>query len=438
MRRLLGLLCLMVVGCTADVENNKRNNGATEPSNTMATVAGVDCDDNVCVLSGVITENFTMTADNVYLLRGGVFIGDDLSENTLTIEAGTTIYGESNSDGMLIIRRNANILAEGTVDKPIVFTSSKNLGSRTRGDWGGIVINGNASINSCGDQEFCEAQGEGGTGLYGGNDPDDDSGVLKYVRIEFAGTLVSPDNELNGLALQGVGANTTLDFIQIHMNADDGVEFFGGNANIKHLVVSGVGDDALDWTDGWQGNGQYIVLQQHLDAGDNGIEADNNGENNIVTPMSNPTLANMTIIGSGGASSDIGVLLREGTGAFIANSLVYGWGDASIDIDGDATWANADLGDLAMVGTSVDSDSNFKIDDGEPQLVEDWFYAEGSNEEGGFALIDPQNQTSPNFLPTEIINGAVFVDDSFFDDVSFIGAMGDEDWTLGWTAYPEA
>ena len=438
MRRLLGLLCLITVACTADVENGNRNNGVTEPSNTMATVAGVDCDDNVCVLSGVITEDFTMTADNVYLLRGGVFIGDDLSQNTLTIEPGTTIYGESNSDGMLIVRRNAKILAEGTVDEPIVFTSSKNLGSRTRGDWGGLILNGNAPINSCGDQEFCEAQGEGGTGLYGGNDPDDNSGVLKYVRIEFAGTLVSPDNELNGLALQGVGANTTLDFVQIHMNADDGVEFFGGNANIKHLVVSGVGDDALDWTDGWQGNAQYVVLQQHLDAGDNGIEADNNGENNIVTPMSNPTLANMTIIGSGGASSDIGVLLREGTGAFIANSLIYGWGDASLDVDGDATWANADLGDLAMVGTLVDSDTNFKIDDGEPQLVEDWFYAEDSNEEGGFALIDPQNQTSPNFLPTETINGAVFVDDSFFDDVSFIGAMGDEDWTLGWTAYPEA
>ena len=438
MRRLFGLLCLMVVGCTADVENNKRNNGVTGPSNTMATVAGVDCEDNLCVLTGTITEDYTMTANNAYLLRGGVFIGDDTSENTLTIEPGTIIYGETNSDGMLVVRRNAKIMAEGPAEAPIVMTSSKNEGLRTRGDWGGVIINGNAPINSCGKKGFCEAFGEGGTGFYGGTNPDDSSGVLKYVRIEFAGTLISPDNELNGLALQGVGANTTLDYIQVHMNADDGVEFFGGTADIKHLVVSGVGDDALDWTDGWQGNGQYIVLQQHLDAGDNGIEADNNGENNIAAPMSNPTLANMTIIGSGGASSDIGALLREGTGAFIANSLIYGWGDASIDVDGDATWANADLGDLAMVGTSVDSDTNFKIDDGEPQLVEDWFYAEDSNEEGGFALIDPQNQVSPNFLPTETINGAVFVDDSFFDDVSFIGAMGDEDWTLGWTAYPEA
>jgi hypothetical protein len=311
MRRLFGLLCLMVVGCTADVENNKRNNGVTGPSNTMATVAGVDCEDNLCVLTGTITEDYTMTANNAYLLRGGVFIGDDTSENTLTIEPGTIIYGETNSDGMLVVRRNAKIMAEGTAEAPIVMTSSKNEGLRTRGDWGGVIINGNAPINSCGKKGFCEAFGEGGTGFYGGTNLDDSSGVLKYVRIEFAGTLISPDNELNGLALQGVGANTTLDYIQVHMNADDGVEFFGGTADIKHLVVSGVGDDALDWTDGWQGNGQYIVLQQHLDAGDNGIEADNNGENNIAAPMSNPTLSNLTIVGSGGASSDLGIYYEK-------------------------------------------------------------------------------------------------------------------------------
>ena len=434
MIRLIGLLCLMV-GCTAEVEKNARNMADTEP---VSTVAGVDCEDNLCILSGTIVDDYTMTADNAYLLRGGVFIGDDTSENTLTIEPGTVIYGETNSDGMLVVRRNAKIMAEGTAEAPIVMTSSKNEGSRTRGDWGGVIINGNAPINSCGDVDFCEAQGEGGTGLYGGNDSQDNSGILKYVRIEFAGTLVSPDNELNGIALQGVGSGTTLEYIQVHMNADDGVEFFGGNVSIKHLVVSGVGDDAIDWTDGWQGNGQFIVLQQHLDAGDNGIEADNNGENNTVTPMSNPTLSNMTIIGSGGASSDIGVLLREGTGVFIANSLIYGWGDASIDIDGDATWANADVGDLLTAGTLVDSDINFKIDNGEPHLVEDWFYAEDGNAEKGFSLIDPQNQVSPNFLPSETVNEAIFVDNSFFDDVGFIGAMGDVDWSAGWAAYPEA
>ena len=133
---------------------------------------------------------------------------------------------------MLVVRRNAQIMAEGTVEEPIIFTSSKEPGSRARGDWGGLIINGNAPINSCSDntEEFCEAFGEGGTGFYGGNDPSDDSGVLKYVRVEFAGTLVSPENELNGIAFQGVGSGTEIDYIQVHMNADDGIEFFGGAA----------------------------------------------------------------------------------------------------------------------------------------------------------------------------------------------------------------
>jgi hypothetical protein len=435
MRYLVSLVGLVLMSCAGDIENKDRDSRST------ASTDMVECDNNVCILSGDIVEDYYMTSENIYLLRGGVFIGDDVNPTVLTIEPGTTIYGESNSDGMLVIRRNAKIIAQGTVDKPIVFTSSKEEGFRNRGDWGGVIINGNAPVNSCGvdfDGDVCEAFGEGGAGFYGGNNPDDDSGILEYVRVEFAGTLLSPDNELNGIAFQGVGSGTRLNYIHVHMNADDGVEFFGGTANIKHLVVTGVGDDALDWTDGWQGSGQYVILQQHLDAGDNGIEADNNGENNMATPMSNPTLSNMTIIGSGGASSDLGILLREGTGAFIANTLVYGWGDASLDVDGDATWANADDGDLAMVGTLVDSDTNFKLDDGEPQLVEDWFYADNSNEEGGFALTDAQNQTEPNFLPVDIIDGAVTMEDPFFEEVSFIGAMGDIDWTLDWTAYPDA
>ena len=227
----------------------------------------VECADGVCVLSGTITEDLTLTADTAWLLRGGVFIGDDENETVLTVEAGTIVYGESSTDGMLVIRRNARMIAEGTADAPIVFTSSKAEGSRARGDWGGIVINGNAPINACAeDSEGCEAFGEGGTGWYGGSDADDDSGVLKYVRVEFAGTLVSPDNELNGIAFQGVGAGTEIDFVQVHMNADDGVEFFGGTVNARHMVLTGIGDDSLDWTDGWQGNAQFLVAQQYDDA----------------------------------------------------------------------------------------------------------------------------------------------------------------------------
>ena len=426
MKNILGLMGLLAVACVTDEDIRDGRSGSSS-----------SCEDNVCILTGIFLEDLHLTADNIYLLRGGVYIGDDVGETTLTIDAGVKIYGESSSDGMLVVTRNSKIIAEGTADAPIVFTSSKEEGSRTRGDWGGIIINGNAPINSCGDGGFCEAFGEGATGYYGGDNPEDNSGILRYVRVEFAGTLVSPDNELNGIALQGVGSGTTLDYIQVHMNADDGVEFFGGNADIKHLVVSGVGDDSLDWTDGWSGRAQYVVLQQHPDAGDNGIEADNNGENNVSVPMSNPTLSNMTIIGSDGPSSDLGILLREGTGAYIVNTVVYGWDEASLDIDGPTTWDNADSGFLAMESVCLDSKTNFKEDPDEARLVSSWFYGGHNNIEGGFAIVDPQNTTEPNFLPETIIHGAIKIDDLFFDDVDYVGAMADSDWSLGWTAYPE-
>ena len=426
MRNVLGLMGLIAGACVTDEDIRDERSGSLS-----------SCEDNVCILAGAFTDDLHLTADNIYLLRGGVYIGDDVGETTLTIDAGTKIYGESSSDGMLVVTRNSKIIAEGTADAPIVFTSSKEEGSRTRGDWGGIIINGNAPINSCGDGGFCEAFGEGATGYYGGDNPEDNSGTLRYVRVEFAGTLVSPDNELNGIALQGVGSGTTLDYIQVHMNADDGVEFFGGNADIKHLVVSGVGDDSLDWTDGWSGRAQHVVLQQHPDAGDNGIEADNNGENNVSVPLSNPTLSNMTIIGSNGPSSDLGILLREGTGAYIINTVVYGWNEASLDIDGPTTWDNANSGLLVMESVCLDSKTNFKEDPDETRLVSNWFHDGHNNIEGGFAIIDPQNITEPNFLPEAIIQGAVKIDDLFFDDVGYVGAMGDTDWSLGWTAYPE-
>jgi len=209
---MLGLIS-MFVGC-----------GSVKDTAETPQTGNLYCKDNVCVLSGVIEEDTLLTADNQYILSGGVFIGNDIDPVTLTIEPGTTLYGESATDGFLSIRRNAQIIAEGTAEAPIVFTSSKEPGSRARGDWGGLIINGNAPINACADDgaDFCEALGEGGTGFYGGTDPEDSSGVLKYVRVEFAGTLISPDNELNGIAFLGVGSGTEVDFVQVHMNADDG------------------------------------------------------------------------------------------------------------------------------------------------------------------------------------------------------------------------
>jgi hypothetical protein len=420
------------------------SNDQTDTSDTASSdssLAGeMDCSDGVCILSGTFVDDLTMTTDNVYLLRGGVFIGDDKATTVLTIEPGVSIYGETSTDGMLSIRRNSRIEAVGTREAPILMTSSKRPGSRARGDWGGLIINGKAPVNSCGSDfagGVCEAFGEGGTGFYGGNDPEDNSGTLKYVRIEFAGTLLSPDNELNGIAFQGVGSGTTIDYIQVHMNADDGVEFYGGTATMKHAVISGVGDDMLDWTDGWQGKAQFLVLQQHDDSGDNGFEGDNNGENNVVTPMSMPTISNVTIIGSPESdASDIGMLIREGTGGDFSNIVVTGFNDACLDIDNDATFANADSGDLVITNTLLDCTSPFESDDDDAAAVSGWFLNQAGNTIGSANLADPYNQTSPIYAPRAEIGGGASPADSFFDSVSFIGAIGSDDWTTGWTSYP--
>lgn len=402
---------------------------------------GMGCDNNLCVLSGTITEDLKMTSENIYLLRGGVFIGDDVNSYTLTIDPGTTIYGETSTDGMLAIRRNSQILAEGTADAPIVFTSSKEAGSRARGDWGGLIINGNATINACGDggTDFCEAFGEGGTGYYGGTDDADNSGVLKYVRVEFAGTLISPENELNGIAFQGVGSGTEVDYVQVHMNADDGVEFFGGTVSAKHLLVTGAGDDSIDWTDGWRGNLQHVIVQQYDDNGDNGIEADNNGDANDAEPRSNPTLANMSIIGSPeSADSDLGILLREGTAAYVLNTVVAGFEDAGLDIDNAATWTQATDGNIVFDSVHLNNAENFEEDDdnSEGNLVQDVLNVTGNNTLDEVVLNDPYNQTTPNFgLSTA--GSAVAVDpstfDAWFDAVDYVGAIGSTDWTTDWT-----
>lgn len=427
------ILALSLLGC-GEADNTD--------TNTDTDVPVSECENDVCILSGTITEDLTLTADYAWLLRGGVFIGDDVSETILTIEPGTKIYGESATDGMLAIRRNSKLMAMGTADAPIIMTSSKAPGSRARGDWGGLIINGNAPINACADDSadtLCEAFGEGGTGWFGGNNPDDSSGVLNYLRVEFGGTLVSPDNELNGIAFQGVGAGTEVDYVQVHMSADDGVEFFGGTVDIGHLVVTGVGDDSLDWTDGWQGSAQYVVLHQHDDNGDNGIEADNNAENNDAAPRSNPTLANVTIIGSPNSdASDIGMQIREGTATTILNTAVIGFNDACLDIDHDATWAQTDNGALTLNSVHLACGANFKDDDDNVvNDIEGWFDSLAGNAVNSFTLADPYTLTAPDYTATFTSTPTVATPtDSRIDAVDFVGAIQDgDDWTAGWTTH---
>lgn len=408
------------------------------PANTTA-------EGPVCVLEGELTADTHLTPDKEYLLRGGVFVGDDVAETVLTIDAGVTLYGETSSKGMLVIRRGSKIIAEGTADAPIVMTSPNLEGSRARGDWGGLIINGRAPVNGC-DVAPCESEGEGGTGKFGGADPDDDSGVLRYVRVEFAGNLLSEDNELNGIAFQGVGRGTVVDYIQVHMNKDDGVEFFGGTVDIKHVLLTGIGDDSLDWTDGWRGRGQFIAAVQYDDAGDQGIEADNNGENNNAEPRSEPTLSNLTILGSGGENSDLGVLLREGTGAWLSNLIVANFGEACFAIDHAATFSNA-WDAQAMAGAlsgalAVNNSLVFCPDSAaffEPELADAPFTVEE------FWSLNPDNLLADPMLSdlaardlrpasgSSALGAGETPSDSFFEQTDYMGAFGDIDWTAGWT-----
>ncbi|MCB9488715.1 MAG: hypothetical protein H6684_08290 [Deltaproteobacteria bacterium] len=453
---LVGLLALVAVAPACGGDDDDDDDASDDDDDDDA---GVDCEDGLCILTGTIKSDVTMTADNEYLLSGGVFIGDDATSATLTIEAGTRIYGESSSNGMLVISRGSKIMAEGTADAPIVFSSSKSDGSRARGDWGGLILNGRAPVNNCNagtDAAFCEALGEGGTGFYGGDDPDDSSGVLNYVRVEFAGRILSPDNELNGIAFQGVGRGTEVDNIHVHMNKDDGVEFFGGTVNVKHIIITGVADDMLDWTDGWTGKVQYAVLQQYSDAGDNGIEADNSGEDNTATPRSHPTISNVTIIGSGSDefSSD-GMRLREGTAANIYNAAVMNFAGSCVKVANVETYENAwDTdhlsGELTIMNSRVTCDTNFKDEydfeeDGETKIpgpftvADDLFGADDAgNSTGDLGLTDPTNTTSPNWAPeggSALLGAGAAPDDSFFDDADYIGAIGSDDWTT-WTEFP--
>ncbi len=417
---IIAAFAIALVGCSDD------DNG-TNPDDT---------DTSVVVISGIITEDTTFFADREYLLRGGVFIGDGHNETILTIEPGCKIYGESSTNAMLVIAKNSKIMAEGTASDPIVMTSDKAVGSRGRSDWGGLIFNGNAPLNTAD-----SAWGEGGTGYYGGSDPNDDSGVLKYVRVEFAGREISPDNELNGIAFQGVGSATEVDYIQVHMNKDDGVEMFGGTVNLKHVYLTGIADDCFDYTDGWTGKAQFVVAQQYGDDADQGFEMDNNGEDNTATPYSNPVIYNFTLVGApSGPESDIGVLLREGTKGHFYNGLIVGFNEVGLDIDHEQTFNNVSAGDLVFdYCLFYNNGMNFSDDDDGFDEQEFAMTTMTHNSvASGSPLVDPYNISSPNLLPQgEALTHSYMTppNDGFFDtSVDYIGGIDpDNDWTQGWT-----
>lgn len=298
--------------------------------------------------AGDITTNETWTRNNVYVLTGKVFVNA-----TLTIEAGTVVRGQNGS--ALVITADGRIEAVGTADDPIVFTSSKDT-AVAAGDWGGVVLIGKAPINVAGGTAVVEGfeQGEEASVRYGGDDAAHDCGTLQYVRIEYAGFELSQDNELNGLTVAGCGTGTTLDHVQIHRSLDDGIELFGGTADVKHLLVTFAADDGIGCDHGWVGRGQFIIVKQGENEGDKGIECDSNGDDNDAAPRSRPLLWHVTLIGSNdtaGAKTQGGIHLGHGASIEMVSSVVAYFRSFAVDVDGAASVAQAEAGDLTIRNT---------------------------------------------------------------------------------------
>ena len=398
-------------------------------------------------LSGNITEDRTLSNRRAYVLSGVVIVQ---APATLTIEPGTILLGETATLGGLCIEAGAKINAVGTATRPIVFTSSSAVGSRKPGDWFGVAIAGRAPINVTGGT----AQVEGiETVQYGGDVPDDDSGILRYVRIEYAGIKFTPTREANGLYLCGVGSGTVLEYLHFNNNADDNIEFFGGRAQVKYVLATGGEDDQLDWTEGFEGKVQFVVVQVYPNTGANrGIEADNWESDNNATPRSSPTIYNMTIVGprqnysEGEGKADHGLMLRRGTAGDLHNFIVIGYGRDGINMIDDATIAQANSGNLVFDNAilyengvwGADGVGNFGNAD-----TAAWIASKSTKVlQTDPMLMDPYNRYSPDYRPG-YMSPALRIDvvktppdDGFFTPVDFIGGMGPNyNWLAGGWAY---
>lgn len=413
---------------------NATPNTGTPFTGCPAFSTAVSGADATCgIPAGTITSDITLTSNTTWVLQGGVFIGDDNANSaTLTIKPGTKIVGRAQAD-FLFIRRGSTINAIGTAANPIVMTGPN---EQIPGEWGGLVIAGNSTVNGCATPP-CELTDEALGEPYGGSNETDSSGTLRYVQINYAGFPVQPNRELNGLTLLGVGSGTDIEFVQVHRGQDDGIEMFGGTVNLKHVVMTGIEDDSLDWGFGWRGNTQYVYINQAgADAPDNGIEADSNEDNFDLEPRALVAIANMTSIGT--ALSNEGARFRRGTGAQVFNSIIAGYGAECLNIDDDSTFSNgggsvASLnGNLIIQNSYVNCTTNFDDKTDDLFLVSDWFTSQIGNVAG-----DPQLN---GFLPaagSPVTNsgGSISVGAGFFESTSYSGAFRDanDNWTAGWT-----
>ncbi|MEQ8908971.1 MAG: hypothetical protein RIC95_07250 [Vicingaceae bacterium] len=306
------------------------------------------------VTDATLNGSATFSKDTIYILDGFVFV-DSLT--TLTIDAGTVIKGKSGqgaSASALIVARGGTLNANGTANDPIIMTYEGDNGSgqaaNVRGQWGGLIVLGSASLNSNPGQT--QVEGIPSTeprGFYGGSNDADNSGTITYVSIRHGGTDIGAGNEINGLTFAGVGSGTTVNYVEVAANKDDGFEFFGGTVNTKHLVASYCADDSYDYDEGFRGMGQYWLVVQVNDS-DRGGEHDGGTDPETATPYATPVIYNATYIGNGSSRA---LTFRDNAGGEYHNSIFHNFGKG-IDIEdlssGEDSYSRFSNGDLALKG----------------------------------------------------------------------------------------
>jgi hypothetical protein len=290
-------------------------------------------------ITGNITTTTTLTSDKEWTLKGYVYVKEGA---TLIIQPGTVIKSDIAEKGALCIERGAKIIAEGTATKPIIFTSGKIAGERSPGDWGGIVILGKAKTNRSSEPTI-----EGGIGRpFGGNDDGDNSGILKYVRIEYAGIAALPNSEINALTLGGVGSGTVIENVQTIYANDDAFEFFGGTVSPKNLYAYATADDDFDFDFGYTGTVTNGIAKRDplfVDNGDagNGVECDNDGVGSLAQPFTHPKLIGMVLVGPNNqtalANHNLGLRFRRATQFTVKNSVIYGWMKGGLSLESNET-----------------------------------------------------------------------------------------------------
>ncbi len=368
----------LFVGCAADdTVGVTINNEGGGPSNPTSNVIG-----------GTLTEDLELLTGVEYLLESALIVPEGF---TLTINPGVVVRAAIGSDVYVAVLQGGTINAEGTSSNPIVFTS--NSATPNPGDWGGLIVLGRAPINSV--VNGGSSTSEIGQLPYGGSDANDDSGIIRYLRIEFSGGAADAASENNGFSFYGVGNGTTIEFIQAFEGADDGVEFFGGTVNASNVSVVGSQDDSIDWTEGFTGTLTDVYVE-HRQSHDKGIEGDgfntDIGNNSNPVFWSAPTINNLTIVGLGSSNENEAIRLRAGTRAVFTNVLIDGFAEG-YDLDDDETGVGV------LNGNTSVTDINFTD-----------------------VILNLKNDTN-----------AAFTDADFFTGIGNGAGTDYDSWRTGWT-----